>query len=82
MWKFLAGTQDLPFDVPEAYRPGSREEAIVFAEDLAQIWQDTPGAAEWIRTRGRSRSKEKSGAGKSGAGGRGKSKGPKKKKPR
>ncbi len=82
MWKFLAGTQDPPFDVPEAYRPGSREEAIVFAEDLAPIWQDTPGAAEWIRSRGRSRSKEKAGGGKSGAGGRGKPKGPKKQKPR
>lgn len=74
LWKFLAGTQELPDHVTDTYRPGSREEAIVVAEDLIPVWDETAGAGDWIRARGRNRSKGDGRSGGKPSGGRGKGK--------
>lgn len=37
--------------VPDMYRPGSQEEAIVCAEMLADAWQAHPQALEWLEER-------------------------------
>ncbi len=34
--------------LPEAYAPGSREEAICFAEDVRAAWAKHPAALKWL----------------------------------
>ncbi len=62
MWKYLTGAHELPVDVPSRYGLGSREEAVVYALNLAPVWQATPGAAEWLRSCARAKKPGKSGA--------------------
>jgi tetratricopeptide (TPR) repeat protein len=47
---FLTGDRALP-QPPPAYRPYSREHAVVCASWLIDIWQETPGACEWLAHR-------------------------------
>ncbi len=44
---FLTGDRALPAP-PPAYRPYSRDHAVVCASWLIDLWQETPGACEWL----------------------------------
>ena len=46
--KSLHGAAPLPARDPEAYAFGGEEEAIIAGRILAEAWQATPGAAEWL----------------------------------
>jgi len=50
---FLTGRRALP-PPPSAYRPYSREHAVVCASWLIDLWQETPGASAWLAERTRS----------------------------
>ena len=45
---YLKGHRKLPKQVPGSYSPGSKEEAICYAEVLTTAWQAHPGAWEWL----------------------------------
>jgi tetratricopeptide (TPR) repeat protein len=45
---FLKGHKRLPRHLPEAYSPGSKEEAQCFAEALQTLWQSHPKALAWL----------------------------------
>jgi hypothetical protein len=39
-----------PKYLPDAYAPGSKEEAICFAEGLRAAWEKHPAALKWLET--------------------------------
>jgi len=45
---YLIRNVELPEVLPEAYRPGSVEEAEICAEELMEAWEGTPGAMRWL----------------------------------
>ena len=45
---YLKGHRKLPKQVPGSYSPGSKEEAICYAEVLTTAWQAHPEAWEWL----------------------------------
>ncbi|MDR7521220.1 MAG: tetratricopeptide repeat protein [Armatimonadota bacterium] len=53
--KYLSGLEALPDTDPPSYTLGSEEEAIICARELAEAWQATPGAEEWLRSRMRAK---------------------------
>ncbi len=44
---YLIGERRLPM-LPAAFRPYSRDHAVVCASWLIDMWQDTPGACDWL----------------------------------
>ena len=44
---YLIGERPLP-SPPAAFRPYSRDHAVVCASWLIDMWQDTPGACDWL----------------------------------
>jgi tetratricopeptide (TPR) repeat protein len=50
---YLTGLRDTADEIPDGYSPGSVEEAEVFADDIAEAWEATPGAVEWLTGRWR-----------------------------
>lgn len=47
---YLTGAKRLPKSLPD-YRPGSADEAILYAADHAAGWRRTPGALDWLQAR-------------------------------
>ena len=45
---YLKGRRRLPKNLPEAYAPGSKDEAVCFAETLLQAWGRYPEALQWL----------------------------------
>ncbi len=52
---YLTGEDDLPVDEPQAYAPGSEEEAVLCARLLQAAWETTPGASAWLESPRRQR---------------------------
>lgn len=50
--KYLLGYEEMPEFLPSGYRPGSEDEAVICAEQLADVWEGTKGALEWLAERG------------------------------
>jgi hypothetical protein len=50
MQGFVKGHGALPKCLPEAYSPGSKNEAVCFAEVLRAAWQKNPTALKWLKT--------------------------------
>jgi len=48
--KFLLGEEELPEFLPPSYSLGSKEEAIICAEQLIDAWEATAGAIEWLES--------------------------------
>jgi tetratricopeptide (TPR) repeat protein len=46
---FLLEIEEMPTDLPDVIRVGSKEEAAAVAEALLEAWEDTPGALAWLR---------------------------------
>jgi hypothetical protein len=46
--KYLTGKVEWPGPLPESYTLGSEEEAVICADELADVWQATPGAGPWL----------------------------------
>ncbi|MCP4708991.1 MAG: hypothetical protein GY869_10225 [Planctomycetes bacterium] len=46
--QYLLDEEDLPFEMPDNYGIGSEEEAVLCADQLMDVWLDTPGAADWL----------------------------------
>ena len=57
--KYLTGKEALPDTDPPSYAPGSDEEAVICARALANVWQTTPGAVEWLRAEPRAKRSRK-----------------------
>ena len=49
--KYLLGYEEVPEFLPSGYSPGSEEEAIVCVLELADVWEQTEGAMEWLDER-------------------------------
>jgi tetratricopeptide (TPR) repeat protein len=49
--KYLLGYEELPDISPASYRLGSKEEAMICAEQLTDVWENTQGADEWLEAR-------------------------------
>jgi len=47
---YLLGDEELPDTFPSGYSLGSEEEAIICAEQLIDVWDETPGAIEWLES--------------------------------
>jgi tetratricopeptide (TPR) repeat protein len=45
---FLTGRRKPPKQLPDAYSPGSKEEAACFAEPLSEAWDHCPKALKWL----------------------------------
>lgn len=45
---YVKGHRGVPKQLPPAYAPGSREEAICFAETLRKMWEKHPAALKWL----------------------------------
>ncbi len=50
--EFLLGYKEMPVCTPDEVGFGDEREAITFCADYANVWSRTPGAIEWLRTRG------------------------------
>jgi tetratricopeptide (TPR) repeat protein len=50
--EFLLGYKEMPVRTPDDVGFGDEREAIAFCADYANVWSRTPGAIEWLRTRG------------------------------
>lgn len=50
MQAYVKGHRSLPRGLPEAYAPGSKEEAICYAEVLRAAWEKHPAALKWLET--------------------------------
>jgi len=50
--EFLLGYKEMPVCTPDDVGFGDEREAIAFCADYASVWSRTPGAIEWLRTRG------------------------------
>lgn len=48
MQVYVKGHRALPRELPEAYSPGSKEEAMCFAEGLREAWLKHPAALKWL----------------------------------
>jgi tetratricopeptide (TPR) repeat protein len=48
MQGYIKGQRKMPRTLPEGYSPGSREEAICFAEVLQTAWSTHPSAMAWL----------------------------------
>ncbi len=48
MEAFLTGRRKLPRRLPEAYAPGSKDEAVAFAEGMMAAWRHHPKALRWL----------------------------------
>jgi tetratricopeptide (TPR) repeat protein len=46
---FLSGEKEIP-ELPESYRMGSVDEAVIAADWLVDAWTETPGAIFWLNT--------------------------------
>ena len=46
---YLTGQRELPLQPPTFYSLGSDDEAIICADDLIPLWEDTPEAVAWLR---------------------------------
>jgi hypothetical protein len=46
----IKGHRELPRQLPDGYSPGSKEEAICFAEVLRATWEKHPAALKWLET--------------------------------
>lgn len=57
--RYLTGKEALPDTDPPSYAPGSDEEAVICARALADVWQTTPGAVEWLRADARAKRSRK-----------------------
>lgn len=57
--KYLAGSAEIPADLPEHYRLGGEDEATIVASELVRAWEGTPGAVEWLRDHRRRAKKER-----------------------
>lgn len=49
--KYLLGYEEMPEFPPSSYSPGSEEEAVICSEQLADVWEETEGAMEWLDER-------------------------------
>jgi tetratricopeptide (TPR) repeat protein len=49
--KYLLCLEEMPDIAPASYQLGSTEEAIICAVQLTDVWEDTPGANEWLEAR-------------------------------
>jgi hypothetical protein len=47
---YVKGHRQLSREVPEAYSPGSKAEAICFAEGVRAAWVKYPAALKWLET--------------------------------
>ena len=56
-WTYIEGKGRMVFTAdhklkegfpPDEYAMGSREEAVVCADELDDAWHETPGAVEWL----------------------------------
>ena len=45
---YVKGHRKLPREMPEAYAPGSKEEAICFAENVRAAWVSHPATLKWL----------------------------------
>ena len=45
---YLLGYEELPNILPEAYSPGSEEEAVLCTYKIIDTWDKTPGAMDWL----------------------------------
>ncbi len=45
---YIKGHREIPKIMPEAYSPGSKDEAICFAEGLRSAWEKHPAALAWL----------------------------------
>jgi len=57
--KYLAGSAAMPTSLPELYRPGSDDEAVLTTAVLALAWQEAEGAIEWLKRARKLRKKER-----------------------
>jgi tetratricopeptide (TPR) repeat protein len=48
MQAYVKGHRSVPRGIPEVYAPGSKEEAICFAEVLHAAWAKHPAALKWL----------------------------------
>jgi hypothetical protein len=48
MQAYVKGHRQLPRDLPETYAPGSKEEAVSFAESVRAAWLIHPAALKWL----------------------------------
>ena len=46
--QYLLDEEDLPFEMPSSFSPGSEQEAVLCADQLMDVWLDTPGATDWL----------------------------------
>lgn len=46
--KYLTAQSELPPFSPPMYSPGSDEEAMLCAQDQIDLWEQTPGALDWL----------------------------------
>jgi len=49
--KYLLGYEEMPDFPPSCYSPGSEDEAVICSEQLADVWEGTEGAMEWLDKR-------------------------------
>ena len=45
---FLLDEEDMPERLPGSFRLGSEEETAICVQRLMDVWQETPGAMEWL----------------------------------
>lgn len=48
MQVYVKGHRQIPKTLPEAYSPGSKEEAICFADVVRAAWEKYPAALKWL----------------------------------
>lgn len=45
---FLTGRRPMPTHLPPTYQPGSEDEAVLAVDQIADAWEQTPEALEWL----------------------------------
>ena len=48
--KYLLEYEEMPDFLPSGYSPGSEGEAVICVFELADVWQQTEGAMEWLES--------------------------------
>jgi hypothetical protein len=48
MEAYLKGHRKLPKNLPGSYKPGSKEEALCYADILMAVWKAHPAAVTWL----------------------------------
>ena len=61
MEAYLKGHRKLPKNLPGSYSPGSKEEALCFAEPLLMAWTRHPDAQAWLSSQATSSKKSMDG---------------------